>query len=118
MSSPDDCIFCKIIRGEIPAGKVYEDDDVLAFLDIKPVAPVHVLVIPKKHIASLTQVDKTDALLLGKMLALAPALAVAQGADDGFRIIINAGRVGMQEVPHLHIHIIGGSHPLGPMLAR
>jgi len=118
MSSQDDCIFCKIVRGEIPAGKVFEDEDVVAFLDIKPVAPVHILVIPKKHIASLTQVDKTDAPLLGKMLALAPTLAVAQGADDGFRVIINAGRVGQQEVPHLHIHIIGGPHPLGAMLAR
>jgi histidine triad (HIT) family protein len=118
MSSQEDCIFCKIVRGEIPSKKVFEDDDVLAFLDINPIAPVHILVIPKKHIASLAQVNETDAPLLGKMLALVPTLATAQGADDGFRVIINAGRVGQQEVPHLHIHIVGGSHPLGPMLAR
>ncbi|MCL2307648.1 MAG: histidine triad nucleotide-binding protein [Proteobacteria bacterium] len=118
MSGQDDCIFCKIIRGEIPAKKVFEDDDVLAFLDIKPIAPVHVLLIPKRHIASLAQVNETDAPLLGKMLTLVPMLAAAQGADDGFRVIVNAGRVGQQEVPHLHIHIIGGPHPLGPMLAR
>jgi histidine triad (HIT) family protein len=118
MSSQDDCIFCKIVRGEIPAKKVFEDDDVLAFLDINPVAPVHVLLIPKRHIASLAQVGETDAPLLGKMLTLVPTLAAAQGADDGFRVIVNAGRVGQQEVPHLHIHIVGGPHPLGPMLAR
>jgi histidine triad (HIT) family protein len=114
----DNCIFCKIINGEIPAEKVFEDDDVLAFLDIKPIAPVHVLLIPKKHIASLAQVDKTDAPLLGKIMALVPTLAMEQGANDGFRVIINAGRVGQQEVPHLHVHIVGGSQPLGPMLSR
>ncbi|MDR0771060.1 MAG: histidine triad nucleotide-binding protein [Burkholderiales bacterium] len=118
MSDQDNCVFCKIVRGEIPATKVFEDDEVLAFLDIKPIAPVHVLLIPKKHIASLAQVNETDAPLLGKMLALVPKLATAQGADDGFRVIVNAGRVGQQEVPHLHIHIVGGSDPLGPMLAR
>ncbi|MDR2017198.1 MAG: histidine triad nucleotide-binding protein [Burkholderiales bacterium] len=118
MSEQDNCIFCKIVRGEIPAKKVFEDDDVLAFLDIKPVAPIHVLVIPKKHIASLAQVSETDAPLLGKILALVPTLATAQGADDGFRVIVNAGRIGQQEVQHLHIHIVSGPQPLGPMLAR
>ncbi|MDR0250765.1 MAG: histidine triad nucleotide-binding protein [Burkholderiales bacterium] len=118
MSSQDDCIFCKIVRGEIPAKKVFEDDDALAFLDIHPAAPIHVLLIPKRHIASLAQVNETDAPLLGKMLALVPTLAAAQGADDGFRVIVNTGRVGQQEVPHLHVHIVGGPHPLGPMLAR
>jgi histidine triad (HIT) family protein len=113
-----DCIFCKIVDGRIPAKKVFEDDDILAFNDINPARPVHVLVIPKKHIASLATVTADDAPLLGKMLATANGIASAQGSPDGFRIIINTGRVGQQEVPHLHIHIVGGPDPVGPMLKR
>ena len=113
-----DCIFCKIVDGKIPAAKVYEDEDILAFKDINPARPVHVLVIPKKHITSLATAAVEDVPVLGKMLAKANEIAVAQGSPDGFRVIINTGRVGQQEVPHLHAHIVGGPDPVGPMLKR
>ncbi len=113
-----DCIFCKIVRGEIPAKKVYEDEEILAFNDINPLRPVHVLVIPKKHIASLSTATPEDTLVLGRILAKANEIACSQGSTDGFRVIINTGRVGQQEVPHLHAHIVGGSDPVGPMLKR
>ena len=113
-----DCIFCKIVRGEIPAKKVYEDDDILAFNDINPARPVHILVIPKRHITSLATVTADDAPVLGKTLAKAHAIATEQGSPDGFRVIINTGRVGQQEVQHLHLHIVGGPDPVGPMLKR
>ena len=113
-----DCIFCKIVDGKIPAKKVFEDDDLLAFNDINPARPVHVLMIPKKHITSLATATPEDTPVLGRMLAMANEIATAQGSPDGFRIIINTGRVGHQEVPHLHIHIVGGPDPVGPMLKR
>lgn len=113
-----DCIFCRIAKGEIPSTKVYEDEEILAFKDIHPQAPVHFLIIPKRHITSLAEVGAADAPLLGRMLALAPQLAREQGLTDGFRNLINTGRVGGQEVPHLHLHVVGGAAPLGPMLAR
>lgn len=113
-----DCIFCKIVDGKIPATKVYEDEEILAFNDINPARPVHVLVIPKKHITSLATVAAEDGPVLGRMLAKANEIAVAQGSPDGFRVIINTGRVGQQEVPHLHAHIVGGPDPVGPMLKR
>jgi histidine triad (HIT) family protein len=113
-----DCIFCKIVRGDIPSRKVYEDDDVLAFHDIHPLAPVHFMIIPKLHLASLADADMSHQALLGKMLALAPRLAREQGSPDGFRTIVNTGRVGAQEVYHLHMHVIGGPVPLGPMIRR
>ena len=113
-----DCIFCKIVEGKIPAQKVYEDEDILAFNDINPARPVHVLVIPKKHITSLATVVAEDTAVLGKMLVKANEIATAQGSPDGFRVIINTGRIGHQEVPHLHIHIVGGPEPVGPMLKR
>ena len=113
-----DCIFCKIVDGRIPASKVYEDGDILAFKDINPARPVHILVVPKKHITSLATVTPEDAPILGQILAKANEIAVAEGSPDGFRVIINTGRVGQQEVPHLHIHIVGGPDPVGPMLKR
>ncbi|WP_412479111.1 histidine triad nucleotide-binding protein [Azonexus sp. IMCC34839] len=113
-----DCIFCKIVEGKIPSSRVYEDDDILAFKDIQPARPVHILVIPKKHITSLATVTPDDTLVLGKMLAKANEIAVAQGSPDGFRVIINTGVIGQQEVPHLHAHIVGGPEPVGPMLKR
>ena len=113
-----DCIFCKIVAGQIPAKKVYEDEDILAFNDINPARPVHVLVIPKKHITSLATATAEDTPVLGKMLAVANRIATEQGSPDGFRVIINTGRVGNQEVPHLHLHIVGGPDPVGPMLKR
>jgi histidine triad (HIT) family protein len=113
-----DCLFCKIVAGKIPAKVVYEDEDILAFNDINPLRAVHVLVIPKKHITSLATASAEDVLVLGKILAKANEIAVSQGSPDGFRVIINTGRVGQQEVPHLHAHIVGGADPVGPMLKR
>jgi len=113
-----DCIFCKIVDGRIPAAKVYEDEEILAFNDINPARPVHVLVVPKKHITSLATAAADDTPVLGRMLAKANEIATAQGSPDGFRVIINTGRVGQQEVQHLHIHIVGGPDPVGPMLKR
>lgn len=113
-----DCIFCKIVDGKIPCQKVFEDEDLLAFKDLHPQRPVHVLVIPKKHITSLATATVEDTLVLGKMLVKANEIAVEQGSPDGFRVIINTGRVGNQEVPHLHMHIVGGTDPVGPMLKR
>jgi histidine triad (HIT) family protein len=117
MNNPN-CLFCKIVRGEIPSQKVYEDDDVLAFRDIRPLAPVHFMLIPKEHVASLYEAGMAQHRALGKMLVLAGELARKEGASDGFRTIINTGRVGNQEVYHLHMHVIGGPDPLGPMIQR
>ncbi len=113
-----DCIFCRIVRGEVPAKKVYEDDLVLAFHDIQPVAPVHVLVIPKAHVATLYDAAPEHEAALGRLLALAPTIARDLGATDGFRTIVNTGRVGRQDVQHVHLHVIGGPDPLGPMIMR
>lgn len=109
------CIFCRIARGEIPSRKVYEDEEIFAFHDINPSAPVHFLMIPKKHIPSLAQVGAEDAALLGRMMALAPKLALEQGCnpypDGGFRVMVNTGAEGGQEVHHLHLHVKGGPRP-------
>lgn len=113
----DDCIFCKIAAGEIPSRKVYEDGEILAFHDIQPVAPVHFLMIPKAHVASLAECGPEHAAVLGRMMAMAGRLAREQGAADGFRTIVNTGRVGRQDVYHLHIHIIGGPDRLPRMIA-
>ena len=107
-----DCIFCKIVAGQLPSNKVYEDEDILAFHDIHPVAPVHFLLIPKRHVESLAHCDDEHAPLLGKMLALAPKLAKEQGLDSGFRTMINTGHGGGQEVFHLHVHVFGGGSHL------
>ena len=111
-----DCVFCKIVAGKIPSRKVYEDDDMFAFHDINPVAPVHFMIIPKKHIDSLAAAG--DAHVLGRMMAMAGRLARQEGATDGFRTIVNTGRVARQDVYHLHIHIIGGPDPLPRMLVK
>ena len=104
-----DCLFCKIAAGEIPAAKVYEDDEVLAFKDIAPKAPVHILLIPKKHLASLAEAGPEDAALLGKMQLLARQLAEQEGvAESGFRVVANSGPNSGQEVAHLHYHLLGG----------
>lgn len=112
------CLFCRIVQGEIPAKKVYEDESILAFHDITPQREVHILIIPKSHIASLTTTSSADEAVLGRILAKAGEIAASNGSPDGFRVIINSGRVGMQEVPHLHAHLVGGSQPVGPMLKR
>lgn len=103
-----DCIFCKIVAGQIPATVVYEDDLVFAFRDIKPVAPVHVLVIPKRHICSLQETDSSDQDLLGALLAAARQIAQAEGLTNGYRVVTNIGDDGGQVVKHLHFHVIGG----------
>jgi histidine triad (HIT) family protein len=112
------CIFCKIARGQIPAKKIYEDAEVMAFHDIRPQAPVHLLIIPKEHVATLYDAQPAHQAAFGKMLGLAGRLAREAGAGDGFRAIINNGRVGHQEVYHVHMHVLGGPDPLGPMLSR
>ena len=106
-----DCIFCKIVAGRIPCRKAHEEDDFLVFHDIAPWAPVHVLMIPKAHIATLYDVVESDAPLLGRMLALAPRLMTQLGVTHGFRTLINTGRDGMQEVQHVHVHVMGGPRP-------
>jgi histidine triad (HIT) family protein len=111
MSTDPNCLFCKIAAGQIPSQKVYEDEALLAFKDIHPAAPVHLLIIPKAHIASLAEVDASHEALLGRMLALAPRLAREQGAGNGFRTVINTGPDGGQEVYHLHMHVMGGPRP-------
>ena len=117
----DNCIFCKIAAKQIPAQVVFEDDDVLAFKDINPAAPVHLLVIPKRHVDTLSDVTEEHTAMLGKMLALAPKLAAAhgvavtKGADGkpsgGYKTLINSGPNGGQEVYHLHMHVYGGARP-------
>ncbi|HNV57092.1 MAG TPA: histidine triad nucleotide-binding protein [Smithellaceae bacterium] len=111
-----ECIFCKIIKGDIPSKKVYEDDAVLAFDDISPMAPVHVIIIPKKHIATLLDVD-TNADIMGRWMAAAQQVAkMKQVADSGFRLAINCNADGGQVVFHLHMHLLGGrklEDPLG-----
>lgn len=109
------CLFCKITAGQIPSRKVYEDDTLFAFHDIRPAAPVHFLIVPKQHIPSMAQVRPSEEALLGKMMALAPQLALAQGCnpypEGGFRIVVNTGAEGGQEVHHLHLHVMGGPRP-------
>jgi histidine triad (HIT) family protein len=111
MSSDPNCIFCKIIAGQIPSKKAYEDEELLAFHDINPWAPVHVLIIPKAHIASLAEAGPEHAPLLGRMLSLAPRLMKELGVTNGFRSLINTGPDGRQEVYHLHLHVMGGPRP-------
>lgn len=115
MGHSSDCIFCKIVAGEVPSRKVYEDEDIYVFHDISPWAPVHFLMIPKRHIPSLAQLESQDAELMGKIMTLAPKLALEQGCnpypDGGFRVVINTGLEGGQEIHHLHIHVMGGPRP-------
>ncbi len=103
-----DCLFCKIEKGEIPADIVFENDEIVVFKDIAPKAKVHLLVIPRKHVAGLNDLLPEDQELIGKMMLLLPHLAKQHGLSDGFRTIINTGKGGGQEVFHLHIHLLGG----------
>lgn len=104
-----DCIFCKIINGEIPSKKVYEDDDILAFEDINPMAKVHILLIPKKHIATAADLCEEDAAVIGKIFLVAKKIAEEKGmAEDGYRIVNNCKSHGGQEVYHIHFHLLGG----------
>ncbi|HEB57917.1 MAG TPA: histidine triad nucleotide-binding protein [Gammaproteobacteria bacterium] len=104
-----DCLFCRMVAGEVPCDKVYEDERVLAFRDIHPRADVHLLLIPKQHIASLDELDASHDALVAYMLRLLPQLAREQGLKDGFRTIINTGPAGGQVVFHLHMHLLGGA---------
>jgi len=110
-----DCIFCRIVEGRIPSRKVYEDEELFAFHDIHPHAPVHFMIVPKAHIPSLAQAEAADAALLGRIMVLAPRLALEQGCnpypDGGFRVVVNTGAEGGQEVHHLHVHVMGGKRP-------
>ena len=103
----DSCVFCRIVAGELPASVVYEDDAIMAFKDLHPEAPVHVLVIPKKHIASLAHLEAEDAGLMGHLMLKLPELATVQGMEQGFKTRINTGFAGGQEVAHLHVHLTG-----------
>ena len=108
-----ECVFCKIAMGEIAARKVMEDDDIVVFYDIRPAAPVHLLVVPKRHIASLDACGDGDQAILGKLMLAAAKAAGKVGLADGFRTVVNVGTIGGQEVFHLHIHVLGGPEPLG-----
>lgn len=105
----EDCLFCKIVKGEIPSTKVYEDDEILAFNDIEPLAPIHILVVPKKHIASLAHMENGDEIIIGKIYKVINQIAEEKGfKQDGYRVIVNCGENGGQEVMHLHFHVLAG----------
>ncbi len=112
-----DCIFCKIISGDIPSTNVYHDEQVTAFRDINPSAPTHILIVPNKHIDSVNMMIKDDEPLMGHLFFVAKDLAAKEGiADDGYRLIVNTGAGAGQTVPHIHLHVLGGSpmkHPMG-----
>ena len=113
------CIFCKIIAGEIPSTKVYEDDKVLAFHDINPAAPVHILVVPKAHIADVNGITEENKSVMGDIFLAAKRIAAEKGLPEkGYRLLVNNGKAAGQEVFHLHVHIFGGKDSLGPMLSR
>ena len=112
----DECIFCKIIKGEIPSTKVYEDDEILAFNDVNPATPIHILVIPKKHINSLAELEDGDEKIIGKIYKKINDIAKEQGfIKQGYRVIVNCGKDAGQEVMHLHFHILAGQK-LGPKI--
>jgi histidine triad (HIT) family protein len=115
LTSQPDCLFCKIVSGKIPSQIVYQDDEIFVFHDIHPWAPVHFLMIPKMHIPSMAQVTPEQAGLIGRIMVLAPRLALQEGCnpypEGGFRILTNTGSEGRQEVHHLHIHVMGGPRP-------
>ena len=110
-----DCVFCKIIAGEIPANKVYEDDEVFAFRDINPVAPTHILIVPRQHISAIDRTEAGQEQMLGRLMRRAAAVAHSEGlGEQGFRLVINTGSHGGQTVFHLHVHILGGRHMTWP----
>ena len=115
MTHDPNCIFCKIINGQIPSRKVYEDEEVFGFHDIHPWAPVHFLLIPKLHLPSMAQLAPEHERLMGKIMVLAPRLALEQGCNPypqgGYRVVVNTGDDGGQEVHHLHVHVFGGPRP-------
>lgn len=103
------CVFCDIVRGQIPAARVYEGDDIIAFRDVAPAAPTHILIVPREHIASAAYLTPAQDTLWGRMLRIAQALSEDEGVDDdGYRLVVNVGPAGGQTVPHLHLHLLGG----------
>ena len=104
-----ECIFCKIIKGEIPSTKVYEDEMILAFRDINPEAPVHVLVVPKNHVASCEEINEENSSIISKIFEAIPKIASQEGLKNGYRVIANVGEDGGQSVAHMHFHILGGT---------
>lgn len=104
-----DCIFCKIIQGEIPSSKVYEDEYVYAFRDINPQMPVHVLIVPKQHIPSADGVDASNSVCVAKIFEAIPKIAAGEGLTNGYRVVTNIGEDGCQSVRHLHFHLLGGN---------
>lgn len=111
-----DCLFCKIIAGEIPSTKVYEDDEILAFRDINPQAPAHILVIPKKHIGGVDELTEENAAVVSHILVKIAEIAKKEGLNDGYRVVSNVGEHGCQSVRHLHFHILGGKQLNGSMV--
>lgn len=111
-----DCLFCKIVAGEIPSTKVYEDEKILAFRDIAPQAPVHILVIPKEHIGGVDEVNAENAAVMSHMFAKIAEIARQEGLNDGYRVVSNVGEYGCQSVRHLHFHILGGKQLSGGMV--
>jgi histidine triad (HIT) family protein len=111
MKRDPSCIFCRIVAGEIPSRKAHEDDEILVFHDIAPWAPVHVLMIPKEHVATMYELEPRHAPLLGRMMSMVPNLMRDLGVTNGFRTFVNTGEDGRQEVQHVHMHVIGGPRP-------
>jgi len=111
-----DCIFCQIVAGKVPSDIVYQDEEVVAFRDINPQAPIHLLIIPKRHIPSLTHLSETESLLIGHMVNTANEMAKREGvSESGYRLVVNCGKEGGQLVPHLHMHLLGGRRLSGAM---
>ena len=111
MKHDPQCIFCKIVAGQVPSRKVYEDEELLVFHDIAPWAPVHLLLIPKEHVPTMYELESRHAALLGKMMSMAPRLMLEHGVTNGFRTLVNTGEDGRQEVQHVHLHVMGGPRP-------
>ncbi len=111
---PTDCLFCRIVAGEIPATKVHEDDAIVAIRDVNPQAPTHLLLMPVAHIASVADLTTDDAPLLGRLFAMAAELARSEGLRDGWRLVANVGPAGGQTVDHLHLHLLGGRQMTWP----
>lgn len=106
----DDCIFCKMVKGEIQTNKVYEDEEILAFYDINPATPIHILVIPKKHIDCIAHIEKEDERIIGKIYGVINKIAEDKGfKENGFRVIVNSGKDSGQEIMHLHFHVLAGT---------
>ena len=110
-----DCIFCKIIKGEIPSDKLYEDDEILVFRDINPQAPTHFLLVPKKHIAMPRDIGRVDEAVMGKLFRIAAEIAEKEGVADNYRVVLNNGAKSGQEVFHIHMHILGGKEKPWPI---